>query len=192
MQLQYLHHIKAFKDRLPPVTSYRMSGKQRKNVRSGPNYWAYGTSYLVTLLFNGQLPKSFLKQLCDNPEVPEKEKKHLNTYRGPVVQSKQREVALWEPKNYKRIQESGRRIEPKILEARWRQRDRLDSISLRLSSKKPKGEEVLLKKEETMGRGKKAYLNKVERENKHKQPAIKRPQTPTDEPIFELTEVSDN
>ncbi|XP_060079281.1 uncharacterized protein LOC132558703 [Ylistrum balloti] len=150
----------AFRDRLPPVAARNKSAaKLRLQPGYSPNYWSYGTSYLVTLLFNGRLPKSFLKEVCHSHN--KKEKEDLSAVGQEYTPRHKRKKELWEPKDYKKLQEDARRTEQKVMLARWRQRTRHDSISAKIHETKEREENVLLAKEEIMERGKRAFLNKL-------------------------------
>lgn len=148
----------AFRDRLPPVAARNKSAvKLRLQPGYSPNYWSYGTSYLVTLLFNGQLPSSFLKEVCHghiNKEKPAK----TNQPCSPLYK---RQKELWEPKDHKKLQITARRIEQKVMQARLRQRERYDAISSKIHTTIDRDEDILLAKGGTMERGKRAYLDKL-------------------------------
>lgn len=142
--------------RLPPINRFHGFGKG-----SGPPLWAYGTPQLtpqlIQLVFGGNVPKIYGKQwqidknICNFPKV------------GKNSQSVDRKTELWYPKNWKKCQVDGRRTEQKILNARWRQRQIFDAISLKLNENRKPAENVLLKKAGTMERGKQAYLAKMDK-----------------------------
>ncbi|XP_033762866.1 uncharacterized protein LOC117344282 [Pecten maximus] len=156
----------AFRDRLPPVASRNKSAaKLRLQPGYSPNYWSYGTSYLVTLLFNGRLPNSFLKEVCHSHI--KKESEDLTATGQQYTPKHKRKKELWEPKDYKRLQEVARRTEQKVMVARWRQRTRHDSISSKIHETKEREEKILLTKEGMMERGKRAFLNKLKSRAKH-------------------------
>lgn len=151
----------AFRGRLPPVASRNKSAaKLRLQPGYSPNYWSYGTSYLVTLLFNGRLPQSFLKEVCHNHGKKENKGDLITTGQAYTLRQK-RKKELWEHKDHKKLQESARRVEQKVMLARQRQRTRHDSIASKIHETKERGEKILLTKEGMMERGKRAFLNKL-------------------------------
>ncbi|OWF52221.1 uncharacterized protein LOC110448037 [Mizuhopecten yessoensis] len=155
----------AFRDRLPPVAARNKSAaKLRLHPGYSPNYWSYGTSYLVTLLFNGRLPNSFLKEVCHGPIKPikkEKVEKKESVTKQPCTSTFHRKKELWEPKDHKKLKEDARRVEQRVMLARGRQRTRHDSISAKIHEFKAREENILLRKEEIMARGKRAFLSKL-------------------------------
>lgn len=119
---------------------------------------------------------------------------------------------LWQPKDYTHLRECGRRVEQKILEARIKHFEYMDTVSLRAEKRRLKSEEVRLRKAGELEKGKRAYIEKMEKKWKRPGRYVKResqthpttqtpeyqpppsspecqppPSTP-DDPVFALTE----
>lgn len=182
--------VKKFHNKYPTLTSLYTNEETKRKLTDQSNLWSYGTPFLVKLLFTGNLPKSFFDDICKASENSKKRSQTMQSSEPRVKSGRE----LWHPKDHSRLRESGRRVEQKIFEARMRHLEHMENVSLRAEKRRIRTEEVLLRKAGELEKGKKAYIEKLEKKWKRPGRLIKREcqsrptiKTP-DDPVFQLTE----
>ena len=186
----------AFQSRFPPISQLQADSIQKRKLPGNMSHlWSYGTPFLLKLLFSGNLPKAFYDEICRQNLPNKRNFKHLSEQ----CEKGNEKVELWEPKDATRIRELGRRVEQRIIEARLRQKETSKNLWEQKSEERRKRTEaVLLRKAGFMESGKRAYIEKIEKQSKKYKPRKVRkrnqdkvPETNAPSPIngvFVLTE----
>lgn len=137
-----------------------------------PKSWSYGNRDLVKFLITGYLPKSAFYEKWKGSERRKRKTKKISPT-GKEKGLQENTPPLWSPKDKIKLRETGRQVEKRILDARFRRKENLENVAERVQkSRNCQADEIRMNKVIRMGKS--ACLSKMEGHQEHPGLSIKR------------------